>query len=97
MATAGSQETGQGGVGAVTLISALTNNTGVPTTNIQGVQLRPTPLTQPVHQPTGAAVVPTQKAPKKGSVVAKLLEMDDAETKEDLEEQRESKAQASVL
>ena len=43
IAAAGSQGMGQGSVGAVTLISALMNNTGVPTTTTQGMQLLPTP------------------------------------------------------
>ena len=89
MAMAGSQVTVQGSVGAVTLISALMKNTGVPTTTKNGVQLLPTPPTQPVQQPTGAAVVPTPTAPQKGAVVAKLLAMNGAQTKEELEGQRE--------
>ena len=80
-----SQATGQGSVGAVTLISALTNNTGVPATTTQGVQLPLIPPTQPVQQSAGAVVVPTPAAPPKGAVVAKFLAMNDAQTKEELE------------
>ena len=97
MAAEGLQVTVQGSVGAVTLISALMNNTGVPTTTKNGVQLMPTPPTQPVQQPTGAAVVPTPTAPQTGAVVAKLLVMNNAQTKEKLEGQQESKAQKLVL
>ena len=89
MAAAGSQGMGQGSVGAVTLISALMNNTGVPTTITQGVQLPPTPPAQPVQRTSGAVVVPTSVASQKGAVVAKLLAMNDAQTKEELEGQRE--------
>ena len=49
MATAGLQATGQGSVGAVTLISALTKNTVVSVTTTQGVQLPPITPTQPVN------------------------------------------------
>ena len=93
MAVAGLQATGQGSSGAVTLICALTKNMGGPTTKTQGVQLPPTPPTQPVQQPAGAAVVTTQTATQKGAFFTKLLAMDDAETKEDLEGKQELKAQ----
>ena len=85
MAAAGSQETLQGGVGEVTLISALTNNMGVPETNTQGVQLPLTPPTQPVQRPVGEVVVPMPAAPPKGEVLAKLLAMNNDKTKEDME------------
>ena len=79
------------------LISALMNNMGVTATTTQGVKLPPTQPTQPVHQPVGAVIVPTSAAPPKGSVIVKFLAMNDAQTKEDLEGQQESKAQSSVL
>ena len=97
MSAAGMQATRQSSIGAVKLISALTNNTIVPTTTAQGVQLPPKPPTQPVQQPAGAVVVPTPMALPKGAVVAKLLAMNDTQTKEELEGQQEPKAQTLVL
>ena len=85
MAAAGYQATVQGSVRSTTLISALTNNTGVPTMNTQGLQLPPTPPMQPVHLPIGVAVVSTQTALQKRAVVIKLLAINYAQTKEDLE------------
>ena len=67
---AGLQATGQGSVGTMTLISALTNNMDMPTTNTKGVQLPPTSSIQLVQQYSGVAVVPTAVAPPKGAVVA---------------------------
>ena len=81
----------------VTLISALANNMGVPKTNTQGVQLSLTPLTQLVQQPARAAVIPTPTAAQKVSVVAKLLAINNAKTKEDLEGRQELKEEVSVL
>ena len=97
MAVAVSQSTGQGSVGAVTLISALAKNTGGPTTNTQGVQLLPTPPLQTVQRLAGASVIPTQTATQKGAVVTKFLVMYDSQNKEELEGQRESKAQVLML
>ena len=81
----------------VTLISALANNMGVPKTNTQGVQLSLTPPTQLVQQPARAAVIPTPTAAQKVSVVAKLLAINNAKTKEDLEGRQELKEEVSVL
>ena len=97
MAVAGLQVTVQGIVGSVTLIGSLTNNTGVPVITTQGVQLTSTPPTQRLQRPAGAVVVPMSAAPPKGAVAAKLLAMHDAQTKEELEGQQESKAQESVI
>ena len=97
MAAAVSQATGQGSVGAVIMIIALTKNTGVSTKNTQGVQLLPTPPPQQVQRTAGAAAIPTQTAPQKIAVLTKLLAVDDAQTKEELEGQQESKVQASFL
>ena len=71
------------------MINSLMKNMGVTATTTQGVQLQPTPLLKPVHQPSGAIVVPTSAALQKGAVVA--------ESKDNMEGQKESKAQALVL
>ena len=79
------------------LISALTNNMGMPATTTQGVKLPPTQPTKPVQQPIGAVIVPTLAAPPKGAVIVNFLAMNNAQTKEELEGQQESNEQSSVL
>ena len=91
MAVAVSQATRQGSIGAMTLIRPITNNTDVSATTAQGVQLPSTPPTQPVQQPDVAVFVPMPETPRKGAVVAKLLAMNNSQTKEELEGQQEYK------